>query len=41
MEIKSLTIIGASSSSEKFGYKALKKALEEEIEVYAVNPNKR
>lgn len=41
MEIKSLTIVGASNNPKKFGYRALKKALEEEIEVYAVNTNKR
>ena len=41
MEIKSLTIVGASNNVEKFGYRSLKKALEKKIEVYAVNPNKR
>jgi len=41
MKINSLTIVGTSANEEKFGYKALRKALEEGIEVYAVNPNKK
>jgi len=41
MGIKSLTIVGASNNVEKFGYKALKKALEREIEVYVINSNKK
>jgi len=36
MNIESITIIGASANKEKFGYKALRKALEKGIEYYGV-----
>lgn len=41
MGIESLTVVGASDNEKKFGHKALRKALEEGIEVYAVGRNKK
>jgi len=38
MTIESLTIIGASPKPERWSHRALRKALEDDVDVYAVNP---
>ena len=38
-QIKSLTIVGASSDPQKYGHKVFRKAIEDKIKVFAVNPN--
>ena len=40
-EVKTIAIIGASSNSEKDSYKVMKFLLENNYEVYPVNPNEK
>ena len=40
-EVKTIAIVGASSNSEKDSYKVMKFLLENNYEVYPVNPNEK